>query len=49
MNREVDAFSKTIDFSHFDKAKDILSQLRIAEVQTELPKVNTLEQFLAKK
>jgi len=25
MNREVDAFSKTLDFSHFDKAKDILS------------------------
>ena len=40
-------FSTTLDFSHFDKAKEIFEKLTLAEVKVDLPKVNTYEKYIS--
>jgi len=48
MQEEVKQFSKNLDFSHFDKAKEILEKLTLAEVKVDLPKVDTYERYISK-
>lgn len=48
MQQEVKQFSKNLDFSHFDKAKEIFEKLTLAEVKVDLPKVDTYEQYISK-
>lgn len=48
MNSEVKQFSKTLDFGHLDKAKEIFEKLTLAEVTLDMPKVDTYERFTNK-
>jgi hypothetical protein len=44
VTKEVKEFSRTLDFDHFDKAKNLAHDFKLAEIKIVFPKIDTVEQ-----
>ena len=45
VTKEVKEFSRTLDFDHFDKAKNLVHDFKLAEIKIVFPKIDTVEQY----